>query len=75
MIHFILGAVWVVASIAIGIGAYWWRGRQQEGGDVEAALTDIDRNATNKFNALDNRIASLETKVNLLTAFRKPEAK
>jgi hypothetical protein len=67
-IWFVVGAVWILCTITLGlvVARAWLTVRKQlhPEGLSEQALVE-----------LQSRVASLETKINLVMAFRKPEPK
>ncbi len=65
MNDFIIGAAWMAGSISLGmIGAWTWNKL------IDRASKEVGENIADPF--ISTRIASLESKVNLMTAFRKP---
>ena len=65
MIWFFLGAGWIVVSFGVGAFGCWLFDRYKPKAKTEGSYGDLP-----KFEA---RLGSLESKVNLMTAFRKKE--
>jgi hypothetical protein len=75
LLGILLGFVWALVTIGLGLlsAKAWMKSQEklQPQEDFSKTLVEIDKNATQKFSELERRMGSIETKVNLLTAFGK----